>query len=86
VIDRQKLETLLARRFPGSRIDQIAAAANAIMGLDDEWEEIAGGLLPPDELALEVRVFRRRADERRLPEIRHLGRYGGRPGPRRCGT
>lgn len=35
--DRQKLETLLARRFPGSTGEQIAAAANAIMALVDEW-------------------------------------------------
>jgi len=40
MIDRQKLETVLSRRFPGSTRDQIAAAANAIMGLDDEWEEV----------------------------------------------
>ncbi len=40
MLDRQKLETLLARRFPGATSDQIAAASNAIMGLDDEWEEV----------------------------------------------
>jgi hypothetical protein len=40
MIDRQKLETILARRFPGSKRDQVAAAANAIMGLTDEWEEV----------------------------------------------
>lgn len=40
MIDRQKLETLLSRRFAGAAGDQIAAAANAIMGLDSEWEEI----------------------------------------------
>jgi hypothetical protein len=40
MIDRQKLETLLWRRFPGASRDQVAAAANAIMGLDDEWEEV----------------------------------------------
>ena len=40
MIDRQKLETLLSRRFPGASSDQIAAAANAIMGLDSEWEEV----------------------------------------------
>jgi hypothetical protein len=40
MIDRQKLETLLSRRFPGSPCDQIAIAANAIMGMDDEWEEV----------------------------------------------
>ena len=41
MIDRQKLETVLSRRFPGARFDQIAAAANAIMGLEDEWEEVS---------------------------------------------
>ncbi len=40
MLDRQKLETLLFRRFPGANRDQVAAAANAIMGLDDEWEEV----------------------------------------------
>ena len=40
-MDRQKLETLLARRFPGATTAQVASAANAIMGLEDEWEEIA---------------------------------------------
>ncbi len=41
MIDRQKLETVLSRRFPGATRQQIAAAANAIMGLEDEWEEVA---------------------------------------------
>ena len=40
MIDRQKLEVLLSRRFPGARPAQIASAANAIMGLGDDWEEI----------------------------------------------
>jgi hypothetical protein len=40
MIDRQKVETILRRRFPGAEWGQIAAAANAIMGLDDEWEEV----------------------------------------------
>jgi hypothetical protein len=42
MIDRQKLETVLNRRFPAATAAQIAAAANAIMGLEDEWEEVAG--------------------------------------------
>jgi hypothetical protein len=42
MLDRQKLETLLTRRFPGSTRDQVAAAANAIMGLNEEWEEVIG--------------------------------------------
>jgi hypothetical protein len=36
MIDRQQLEPILARRFPGAPLDQIAAAANAIMGLDSK--------------------------------------------------
>ena len=36
MIDRQQLESSLCRRFPGAPLDQIAAAANAIMGLDRE--------------------------------------------------
>jgi hypothetical protein len=40
MLDRQKLEAILTRRFPGSARDQVAAAANAIMGLSDEWEEV----------------------------------------------
>jgi hypothetical protein len=41
MVDRQKIETVLARRFPGATRQQIAAAANAIMGLEDEWEEVS---------------------------------------------
>lgn len=40
MIDRQKVETILTRRFPGATRTQVAAAANAIMGLTDEWEEV----------------------------------------------
>jgi hypothetical protein len=61
--DRQKLEILLARRFPGSTHEQIAAAVNAIMGLEDEWEDV-----PPDSELIrkevdysEYRLLRRRA-------------------------
>lgn len=77
MIDRQKLETVLARRFPGSTHDQVAAAANAIMGLDDEWEEVSNehefgyhvsvqcqdicALAREAEAGAEFRVLRRRA-------------------------
>ncbi len=40
MLDRQKLESILSRRFPSARRDEIATAANAIMGLADEWEEV----------------------------------------------
>src|SRR4030095_13025073 len=36
--DRHVLETVLIRRFPQATRDQIAAAANAIMSLLDQWE------------------------------------------------
>lgn len=40
MLDRLQVETLLARRFPGANAAQIAAAANAIMGLVADWEEV----------------------------------------------
>ena len=40
MLDREKVVALLKRRFPGSAIEQVAAAANAIVGLEDEWVEI----------------------------------------------
>jgi hypothetical protein len=43
MLDRQKVEAILTRRFPGSSPNTIAAAANAIMGLRDEWEEVLHG-------------------------------------------
>lgn len=41
MVDREKVLTVLARRFPGAAPEQIAAAANAIVGLSDEWEEVS---------------------------------------------
>jgi hypothetical protein len=41
MVDREKVLAVLAKRFPGATADQMAAAANAIVGLDDEWEVIA---------------------------------------------
>jgi hypothetical protein len=40
MLDRQKVEAILSRRFHGAAHDQVAAAANAIMGLSEEWEEV----------------------------------------------
>ena len=39
MIDREKVVVVLKRRFPGSAMEQVAAAANAIMGLEEEWVE-----------------------------------------------
>ena len=40
MLDREKVETILRRRFSGATRHQLAAAVNAIMGLPDEWEEV----------------------------------------------
>jgi hypothetical protein len=40
MIDREKVLTVLAKRFPHAAPAETAAAANAIVGLDDEWEEV----------------------------------------------
>ena len=50
MVDRQKVETVLRLRLPGADWAQIATAANAIVGLGDEWEEV---------LPAECRFFRR---------------------------
>jgi hypothetical protein len=47
MLDREKVVAVLGRRFPQSTAGQIAAAANAIIGLEDEWMEVTlprGGL------------------------------------------
>ncbi len=46
MIDREKVLTVLRRRFPGALPEDLAAAANAIVGLTDEWEDITS--LEPD--------------------------------------
>jgi hypothetical protein len=63
MIDRQKVETILMRRFPGAGHPQIAAAANAIMGLPDEWEEVGADiarLVREAKSGAELKILRRR--------------------------
>ena len=66
MLDRQKIESILACRFPGTSHAQRAAATNAIMGLDDEWEEVSDAPAvrrPQDWFEVhdaEFRLFRRR--------------------------
>jgi hypothetical protein len=76
MIDRQKLEAVLSRRFPGATCSQIAAAANAIMGLEDEWQEVGSddgdlfssrcngvcALAREAEMGIEFRLLRRRLE------------------------
>ena len=40
MVDRDKVLTVLHKRFPAASPQQIAWAANAIVGLDDEWEDV----------------------------------------------
>lgn len=70
MVDREKVVAVLKKRFEGARVDQIAAAANAIVGLDDEWEELSDDESSPcsdscllarmTEAGARVKVFRRR--------------------------
>jgi hypothetical protein len=46
MIDREKVVTVLRKRFPAAPIEAVAAAANAIVGLNDEWEDVTA--LEPD--------------------------------------
>jgi hypothetical protein len=49
MIDRDKVLTVLRRRFPGASDQDVAEAANAIVGLDDEWDDVTDR--EPDLLA-----------------------------------
>ena len=40
MVDREKVLSVLRRRFPGASDAETAAAANAIVGLDEEWQEV----------------------------------------------
>jgi hypothetical protein len=66
MLDRQKVETILQRRFPGASRDQVAISANAIMGLDEEWEEVGchnlQSLAAERAEGAEFRVLRRRPE------------------------
>lgn len=41
MVDRERVVAVLKRRFPGAAAEQIAAATNAIVGLEDEWIELS---------------------------------------------
>jgi len=40
MVDREKVLAVLAKRFPSAPTPDIAAAANAIVGLEHDWEEV----------------------------------------------
>ena len=69
MLDREKVLAILRKRFQAASDAERAAAANALLGLEDEWEEVIDdserraaisireeGPLP----ATELRIFRRR--------------------------
>ena len=41
MLDREKVVAVLTRRFPEATPAQVAAAANALVGLEDEWMELS---------------------------------------------
>ena len=40
MVDREKVLAVLGKRFPQASREEAAAAANAIVGLAEEWEEV----------------------------------------------
>jgi hypothetical protein len=40
MVEREKVLTVLLTALPGATQEQVAAAANAIVGLEDDWEEV----------------------------------------------
>jgi hypothetical protein len=41
MVEREKVLAVLSKRFPDANVDQLAGAANAIVGLPDEWEDVS---------------------------------------------
>ena len=42
MVDREKVLVVLRKRFPSARTEDVAAAANAIVGLDPEFLPVGG--------------------------------------------
>ena len=67
MIDREKVVAVLRRRFLGAAVADIAAAANAIVGLGDEWELVPEAtdlheLVERLRHGQEFRLFERRSE------------------------
>ncbi len=41
MIDREQVLSVLRKRFPGAPPEEVAAAANGIVGLSQEWQELS---------------------------------------------
>lgn len=69
MIDREKVLAVLAHRFPHADANERAAAANAILGLEEEWEDVTGSevcyITQPSETGDSFRLLRRRGPGRR---------------------
>lgn len=57
MIDRENVLVALRKWFPDATADEIAAAANAIMGLPDEWEEVRAEEM---HQGVRFRIFKKR--------------------------
>jgi hypothetical protein len=68
MVDREKVLAVLRRRFPGASDADTAAAANAIVGLDEEWRDVDCTTL--DELMERVRAGHEFRLLQRLPSHR----------------
>ncbi|HTG98735.1 MAG TPA: hypothetical protein VL882_00630 [Vicinamibacterales bacterium] len=60
MIDREKVLAVLNKRFPEAGRENVAAAANAIVGLEDEWEEVEVRLAQQAESGDGFKLYRRR--------------------------
>jgi hypothetical protein len=73
MLDREKIVAVLRKRFAGAGADQIAAATNAIVGLDDEWEEVA--LTDPIPCSESCYLARMMEDATRLKVLRRRANH-----------
>jgi len=57
MIDREKVLAVLLKRFPQAALNDVAAAANAIVGLDPEYVPVAAADLARFECVAGVHTY-----------------------------
>ena len=57
MVDREKVLSVLVKRFPGAPLCDVAAAANAIVGLEREFEPVPVADVSRFDCACGTRVF-----------------------------
>jgi len=57
MVDREKVVSVLAKRFPGAPLCDVAAAANAIVGLEPEFEPVPAADVSRFECECTTRVL-----------------------------